>query len=85
VATRLTCHHFSIFSVLLSADVDTEVIRYLHAKQVMTIITQSWKGYYGIVASQPPPWEHIEIELELIIHYLEVGYSKVVHLASFIN
>lgn len=47
--------------------------RYLHAKQVMTVIAQGWRVYLGKDASQPPPpWEHIEIELELVIHYLQV-------------
>jgi hypothetical protein len=64
--------HCSIFSVLISTDADWEVIRYLHGKHLMQMVTQSWKVYSGKGASQEAPWEHIEMEVELVAHYLQV-------------
>lgn len=71
-----SCCICSIFSVLVSADVDWEVIRYLHGKQLMQMVTQSWKAFSGKGASQQTPWEHIEMEVELVAHYLQVSTFK---------
>jgi hypothetical protein len=70
------CIRYSILGVLKSAEVDTEVIRYLHAKQVIAMFTQAWRSYDAKDTKQRPPWEHIEIELELVVHYLYVSYLK---------
>jgi hypothetical protein len=52
---------------------DSEVIRYLHSKQIMAMFTQGWKAYYGRGKVQSSPWEHIEIEVTLVINYLHVS------------
>ncbi|KAI9289228.1 hypothetical protein BC943DRAFT_300701 [Umbelopsis sp. AD052] len=64
-----------IFSVLISTDGDWEVVRYLHGKQLMQMVTQTWKVYSGKGASQQTPWEHIEMEVELVAHYLQMSFK----------
>lgn len=54
---------------------DSEVIRYLHSKQIMAMFTQGWKTYYGKGRVQSPPWEHIEVEVKLVVNYLYVSVS----------
>ncbi|KAJ2958896.1 hypothetical protein NQZ79_g5615 [Umbelopsis isabellina] len=63
----------SIVGILLSSEMDSEVIRYLHSKQIMAMFTQGWKTFYGKGKAQSPPWEHIEIEVKLVVDYLHTS------------
>ncbi|CAM0141774.1 unnamed protein product [Umbelopsis sp. WA50703] len=63
----------SVAGILLSSEMDSEVIRYLHSKQIMAMFTQGWKAYYGRGKVQSSPWEHIEIEVTLVVNYLHTS------------